>query len=422
MMIEAIYDAFLNSAGVSTDTRTIVPGSLFVALKGERFDANELVPQALELGASAVITSDARFASEPRAFVVEDTLVALQQLAKLHRSKLKCPIVGITGTNGKTTTKELVTAVLSKKYKTVATKGNLNNHIGVPLTILGIGADCEMAVVEMGANHPGEIAALTEISKPNVGLITNVGMAHILGFGSFEGVVKTKSELYDSLRSSKGTIFVDPNNPYLTKLTEGYRNIVSYVSGYVKERKELLELCWKCDDSEYSVQTNLSGAYNLQNALAAITVGMHFKVPAADINAAIEEYIPKNNRSQIYQTERNRLVVDAYNANPSSMNAALDNLFDSDASNKVVVLGGMKELGHEEERQHKLVLDRLAAMRLDKVILIGPEFMRFKQLYSMFEFFATNQDSIPALKQLEHKYILVKGSNSNRLTDLIEFL
>lgn len=433
-MIKELYQAFLSSKGISTDTRTIVPGSIFIALKGEHFDANDMVGAALEKGAAAVVTTNTDFGGRSDAFVVDDTLRTLQLLATEHRQHLTCPVVGITGTNGKTTTKELVTAVLSKKYNVCATKGNLNNHIGVPLTILSIPTNCPMAVVEMGASHPSEIEQLAAIAQPTSGLITNVGMAHILGFGSFEGVKRTKAELYAQLKKTHGTIFLDTHNEHLVGMLGTYDNVVPYVEGSVTEASELLTMQWtqpktesaELDQQTYELHTHLAGRYNRVNVLAAATVGLFYGVEPELINQAIEAYVPTNSRSQVQQTQRNRLVVDAYNANPSSMEAALDNLQESTAEHKAVILGAMRELGAEQDPQHIKVLQRLAAMNanknLDNAILIGPEFGKFKAQYPKFLFFDQTAEARDAAAALQGKYILVKGSNSNKLTQLIDVL
>lgn len=425
--IEELYEAFRRSTGVSTDTRTISAGSLFIALRGANFDANTMVGRALELGAACVVTTDKSFAGDPRAYVTDDTLATLQDLARERRRHLKIPVIGITGTNGKTTTKELTTAVLSKKFKTVATKGNLNNHIGVPLTVLSIPDEAEMAVVEMGASHPGEIAALVTISQPTAGLVTNVGIGHIEGFGSFEGVKRTKAELYDYLRRTGGTVFIDPKNKDLAQMLGEYGNTIPYLDGgIVDEAAETLDMRWAAEDGSGErwrhVTTHLLGKYNLPNALAAITVGRHFGVSDNDAAEAIGQYEPTNGRSQIVQTRRNRLVVDAYNANPTSMGAALDNFAAHKAEHKCVILGAMRELGPLQDEQHAKVLERLKAMSLDQAILIGPEFAKFAKDYPEFSFFNATPEAAEAAKAMSGKYVLIKGSNSNKLSQLVELL
>lgn len=421
--IEDLYKAFLASTGVSTDTRTITKGSLFVALKGDNFDANTMVAQALDRGAAFVVTSNTDFDSDPRAFITTDTLKTLQDLASYHRQQLSIPVVGITGTNGKTTTKELTAAVLSQKYRTVATKGNLNNHIGVPLTILSITPDAQAAVVEMGASHPGEIAQLAAIAQPSMGLVTNVGVAHIQGFGSFEGVKQTKAALYKQLIATNGTAIYDPDNDDIVAMVEDYENIVPYIAAKaVNPESETLDIEWADASRAHFVNTNLCGDYNLKNAQAAITVGLLLGVEPDKIDEAISSYIPTNGRSQVLQTKRNHVIVDAYNANPSSMNAALDNFARRPADHKCVILGAMRELGTEQDPQHLSILQRLTALHLDAAILIGPEYAKFKDQFPDFTYFDATPDAIPEVQKLAGKYILLKGSNSNKLSQLTESL
>lgn len=421
--IEDLYKAFLSSTGVSTDTRTITPGSLFVALKGDHFDANTMVAQALDRGAAFVVTSNSDFDSDPRAFISTDTLKTLQELATFHRKQLSIPVIGITGTNGKTTTKELTAAVLSQKYKTTATKGNLNNHIGVPLTILSITSDAQAAVIEMGASHPGEIAQLAAIAQPSMGLVTNVGIAHIQGFGSFEGVKQTKAALYKQLIATNGTAIYDPDNDDIVDMVVDYDNIVPYIAAKaVNPESETLDIEWADASRAHFVNTHLCGDYNLKNAQAAITVGLLLGVEPDKIDEAIASYVPTNGRSQVLQTSRNHVIVDAYNANPSSMNASLDNFARHAADHKCVILGAMRELGVEQGPQHLHILQRLAALHLDAAILIGPEYAKFKEQFPDFTYFDATPDAIPEVQKLSGKYILLKGSNSNKLSQLTEYL
>lgn len=421
--IEDLYKAFLSSTGVSTDTRTITPGSLFVALKGDNFDANTMVAQALDRGAAFVVTSNTDFDSDPRAFISTDTLKTLQELAAYHRQQLSIPVIGITGTNGKTTTKELTAAVLSQKYKTVATKGNLNNHIGVPLTILSITSDAQAAVIEMGASHPGEIAQLAAIAQPSMGLVTNVGIAHIQGFGSFEGVKQTKAALYKQLIATNGTAIYDPDNDDIVSMVEDYDNIVPYIAAKaVNPESETLDIEWADATRAHFVNTHLCGDYNLKNAQAAITVGLLLGVEPDKIDSAIASYVPTNGRSQVLQTSRNHVIVDAYNANPSSMNASLDNFARHAADHKCVILGAMRELGVEQDPQHLRILQRLADLHLDAAILIGSEYAKFKDQFPNFTYFDTTPEAVPEVQKLSGKYILLKGSNSNKLSQLTESL
>ncbi len=418
--MEDLYKAFARSSGVSTDTRTMSAGCLFVALKGANFDGNALVGQAFERGAAYAVTSDTSYANDERAYVCEDTLATLQDLAASHRRRMGIPVVGITGTNGKTTTKELIAAVLQKKYRTAATRGNLNNHIGVPLTVLSIKPEDEIAVVEMGASHLHEIADLVKIAQPSAGLITNVGIGHIEGFGSFEGVKKTKGELYDYLKRRLGIVFIDSTNRNLTEMLGAYSNTVEYSRGAVKQTGE--DTLTVCIDGIGEIKTKLTGQYNLANILAAATVGAYYGIEPQDIHDAISEYKPTNSRSQIVETGRNHLIVDAYNANPSSMSAALDNLESSSRPNKAVILGAMRELGEEQDTQHEKVLLRLERMGLRSAILIGPEFKKFSAQHPDFLFFDRTEDARETAKRLTGLCILVKGSNSNKLTTLLDAL
>lgn len=422
--IEQLYQAFLKSSGVSTDTRNIPAGALFIALKGQNFDANTMIDEAFQKGAAFAVTSNPQFATDQRVFFTPDTLKTLQELAAHHRAQLQIPVVGITGTNGKTTTKELIAAVLSTKLKTAATKGNLNNHIGLPLTILSITPSDQIAVIEMGASHPGEIAQLAAIAQPTIGLVTNVGLAHIQGFGSLQGVKDTKAALYRQLISTGGTAVYDPDNDDIVDMIAGYDNIVPYAAAKkLPSQNETLSFEWADPSNAYHVDTNLCGDYNIKNAQAAITIGLLNGIDPADINSAIQNYIPTNGRSQALQTGRNHLIVDAYNANPSSMNAAIDNFQDRPNNAKCVILGAMRELGPEEDPQHLNILNRLAAINdLDTAILIGPEFFKFKDRFPNFQFFLQTADAEPAARQLAGKYILLKGSNSNHLDKLVASL
>lgn len=431
MNIEKLYEAYLASKGISTDTRTIEEGTMFVALKGENFDANTMVAQAFEKGANHVLTTDSAYQNNPRATVVPDTLIALQQLASYHRDQLDIPVIGITGTNGKTTTKELVSAVLRMKYNVYNTKGNLNNHIGVPLSLLSIGNEHDIAVIEMGASHPGEIRDLAAIVKPTAGLITNVGIAHIQGFGSFDGVKKTKGELYSQLKSTNGTVFINATNEHLVDMLGDYEHTISYgtdmeqclVDGHVVEMSETLNFEWRYNDGNYkTVKTHLTGAYNLENALAAATVGCFYGVPEADICEAISNYQPSNNRSQIVVTSRNRLVLDAYNANPSSMNASIDNFASLPGENKTLVLGAMRELGTEQDAQHLAIMEKIEKLGFTSVYLIGDEFKKFDTRYPNYKIVSTAEELFDDMHQLSERYILIKGSRSNKLEVLTDKL
>lgn len=432
MKIEELYDVFLRSHCVTTDSRAITPGAIFFALRGEHADGNRYALQALQDGAAIAVVDDPALASEPRCMWVEDVLKTLQDLASLHRSHLSLPIVGITGTNGKTTTKELVSAVLSRRYRTAATRGNFNNHLGVPLTLLSIPADAEVAIVEMGANHPGEIEFLCRIADPDMGLITNVGRAHLEGFGSFEGVVRTKTELYRHLAAKGGTLFVNADNDLLMeqvaalptspkRVTYGNK-AEAMVHGSNVGNDPYLHFYFEVGDNVYNVRTHLLGAYNFDNCMAAVAVGLHLGVDPWDIKQAIEEYIPKNQRSEYKESTRgNRLYLDCYNANPSSMAAAIASFRGMHGT--MAIIGGMHELGTAEHEEHRRVVEQLEACGLDRVLLVGPEWASLPHPDSMLLF--PDTDSVRTWLQ-EHPVaeatILVKGSNTNRLWTLEELL
>lgn len=428
-MIEKLYNAYLASRRVTTDSRAITPGCLFFAFRGATFDGNAFVPQALEQGAALCITTDPQYSSDPRCVVVDDVLETLQQLARHHRKQLTIPVVGITGTNGKTTTKELVHAVLARRYRTSATAGNFNNHLGVPLTLLAIPANAEIAIVEMGANHLGEIEFLCSIADPDCGLITNVGRAHLEGFGSFEGVIRTKTELYRHLAAKQGLLFVNADNPILMeqagkekKLTYG-RDAGADVRGTLVGCDPYLHFYFEVGDNVYNVHSNLLGAYNFDNAMAAVAVGRHFGVEPFDIKEAIEQYTPSNNRSQFKRTDRNALYLDCYNANPSSMAAAVESFRQLKADRKVAIIGGMHELGADERNEHKKLVDTLTAANLEQCLLVGPEFDGIALPGNMLLFADT--DALRAhlqQKPLGGATVLVKGSNTNRLWTLEEIL
>lgn len=429
--MDELYEIYKRCNGISTDTRNIAEGSLFVALKGANFDANTMIDKALSTGAAHVITSNRDFAGNSRATVVDDTLLTLQKLAAHHRRQLDIPIVGLTGTNGKTTTKELISSVLRKKYNVCATKGNFNNHIGVPLSLLSITDDCDIAVIEMGANHPGEIRDLVSIVRPTAGLITNVGIAHIEGFGSFEGVKRTKAELYDQLKADGATIFINATNDNLVGMLGDYDRCISYgtdadtcfVDGHITNRAETLHFEWRHSGAAYrAVETHLTGAYNLENALAAAAVGTYFDVPEAEICEAIALYEPTNSRSQIVVTQRNRVIMDAYNANPSSMTASVDNFASLQGDNKTLILGAMRELGAESHDRHAALLERIAALGFTSVYLVGEEFSEFSTQYADYHFYTCVDEVVPEVGKMSSRYVLVKGSNSTKLGSLLEHL
>ena len=431
MRIEEIYSRFRECSGVTTDSRKCGPGLMFFALKGERFDGNEFVSGALEQGCKYAVMDNAGMydASDSRMILVDNVLVALQQVAAYHRRQLGTMTIGITGTNGKTTTKELTNAVMSTTYSILCTQGNLNNSIGVPLTVLGLTPEHEYAIVEMGASHPGDIKELVEISQPDFGLITNVGKAHLLGFGSFEGVKRTKGELYDWLREHDGTAFVNRDNEHLQQMCKGLP-VIEYgkpgqngllVEGEVLECNPFVKFRWRSRGGEWhTVQTNLIGAYNVDNALAAITVGLHFGVSEQDASAAVAGYKPQNNRSQLTETGRNHLVVDAYNANPTSMAAALENFSMIKADNKMLILGDMRELGEVSQTEHKRIVEDLQKYGFTDVWLVGEEFAK-AAAGSGFRLFPDVEAVKEALLStpVNGFTILIKGSNSIGLTKIL---
>ncbi len=418
-----LYNIFLNSTGITTDSRDCPEGSIFFALKGETFDGNKYAGAALEKGCAYAVVDEAEYATDDRFILVPDVLTALQQLANEHRRALGTRIIGVTGTNGKTTTKELIAAVLSKKYNVLYTQGNFNNHIGVPKTLLRLTKEHEIAVVEMGANHPGEIKTLVNIVEPDYGIITNVGKAHLEGFGSFEGVIKTKGELYDFLRQKGGSkVFIDADNEHLAGIAHDLE-LIKYgvksdagtlaVKGEVIACDPFLRFRWNGGE----VNTHLIGAYNIYNMLAAATIGMHFGVTPAQINEALTEYVPSNNRSQLTVTENNKLVVDTYNANPTSMMAALENFTLMTMPSKMAILGSMGELGAVSRDEHQRIVNYLTQHGYNDVWLVGKEFGKIECNYRKFA-------DVEAVKQellshpLKDQCILIKGSNTMRLFEL----
>ena len=385
------------SISISTDTRNLPAGCVFFALHGANFDGNKFAKQALESGASLAVIDNPEYALPQGTLLVEDTLLALQELARAWRRELGLPIIGITGTNGKTTTKELLATVLSTKYNLHYTQGNLNNQIGVPLTLLQITRAHEMAIVEMGASHPGDIKELVDIAEPNCGLITNVGRAHLEGFGSFEGVQQTKKELYDYLRENQGLIFRNTDNPYLAQMA-GDLKTVAYTTG-------------KMPDG-----THLVGEYNAENVSAAICVGEHFGISREQALEAIRQYVPTNNRSQKMQTDNNQLIVDAYNANPTSMQAAI-NAFKGDT----YILGAMRELGEYSHLEHQNIVNMLAERKADVVFLVGEEYMQTTSPYPVFENVEQLHKHFEE-QPLKGKNILLKGSRSTQMEKLLDVL
>lgn len=426
MEIEELYNRFTECNGLTTDSRHCPEGSMFLALKGETFNGNAFAAQSLAQGCRYAVVDEPQYASpeNPRIILVDNCLETLQKLANYHRRRLGTRMIGVTGTNGKTTTKELIATVLGEKFKVLYTQGNFNNHIGVPLTLLRLKPEHEMAVIEMGANHPGEIKTLVHIAEPDYGIITNVGKAHLEGFGSFEGVIRTKGELYDFLREKgNATIFIQNENPYLNKIAVGL-TCVRYgqtpgldVTGKVVACSPFLHFSWTAEGISHDVQTHLIGAYNLDNALAAVAIGRYFGVEDTKICHALSLYVPQNNRSQLVHTASNTLIVDAYNANPTSMMAALENFRQMEAAHKVAILGDMKELGEGSHEEHQKVVDFLKECGFERVMLVGPE---FGGTVSSFEHYkdVKEVEALLAIHPLQGCCILVKGSNSMKLSEL----
>ena len=442
MEISELYKIFTEHPVVTTDSRDCPAGSLFFALKGASFNGNKFAAVALEKGCAYAVVDESEYATDPRCLLVDDCLHTLQQLALMHRRTLGTRIIGITGTNGKTTTKELTAAVLQEKYNVLYTAGNFNNDIGVPKTLLRLKPEHEVAVVEMGASHPGDIKTLVDIVEPDYAIITNVGRAHLQGFGSFEGVVRTKGELYDFMRQNRfadnasntplqpeRTVFIDNDNPHLNGIANGL-NLVRYgcadadnlyVQGRVTGCEPTLNFEWHsaADATWHAVNTHLIGTYNIANMLAAATIGLYFGVSAQQIDHALSGYVPSNNRSQFEQTKDNRLIVDAYNANPTSMAAALDNFAQIKAEHKMVIIGDMKELGEVSHDEHQKIVDMLKASDIETVWLVGAEFEHCDtpQSFRLFDNVEQVKEAIAADKP-QGRYILVKGSNSTKLFEL----
>lgn len=427
MSIIDLYDLFIHNPQITTDSRNCPKGSIFFALKGDKFDGNQYAGKALASGCVYAVIDNPDYYIGERTILVDNVLKTLQQLAHHHRKVLGLPIIGITGTNGKTTTKELLAAVLSTKFNLLYTEGNFNNHIGVPLTLLRLTHDHEMAVIEMGASHPGDIKELVDIVHPNYGIITNVGRAHLEGFGSFEGVIRTKGELYDYIRRSKGKIFIKKENEYLQSIAKGIEQITygngddAFASGQVVSCDPFLVFNWKQQGKLHTVETHMIGSYNLDNVLAAVAVGRFFKIPAERISRAIAAYAPTNNRSQFKKTENNELIIDAYNANPSSMKVALDNFITMPVQPKAIILGDMRELGPTSDELHAEVVEQIKKGQFDKVFLCGEHFSKVGKEFSPF---ATTEAMTEELRRqpLKGYHILIKGSHSMGLEKLADIL
>lgn len=424
--IEQFYDLYKKNPSIQTDTRKLKKGDIFFALKGPNFNGNSFTQKALDLGASLVVIDEKEFEVAGKTLLVDDALTALQQLALYHRKQFsEVPFIAITGSNGKTTTKELIHAVLSGAFKTYTTEGNLNNHIGVPLTILRIKPDAQMAVIEMGANHLNEIAAYCTIALPTHGIITNCGKAHLEGFGSIEGVRKGKGELFDYLRSiPHGVAFVMWDYDYLQEMSKGISGIIKYgtseahVMGEVEKNEPLLEIKITQGLNDAVIRTNLVGEYNLPNVLAAVAVGSYFKVPDEKIISAIENYAPSNSRSQLIERGTNKIILDAYNANPSSMKLAIENFSKLQAPSKVLMLGGMAELGTESLHEHRLIIDTIKKYNWKNVVLVGGDFLKTGHDFQSFET-AAQAKAWFQQQNFENTYFLIKGSRSMRMEEVM---
>ncbi|HVY74310.1 MAG TPA: UDP-N-acetylmuramoyl-tripeptide--D-alanyl-D-alanine ligase [Puia sp.] len=428
---ESLYTIYLQHPRIYTDSRKLSTGDLFFALKGDNFNGNRFAAEALEKGAAYAVVDENPVQPNDRLLVVPDVLKSLQDLAAHHRSRFSIPFIAITGSNGKTTTKELVHAVLSTSYRTYTTEGNLNNHIGIPLTILKIKSDAELAVIEMGANHIGEIAGYCRYARPTHGIITNIGKAHLEGFGGIAGVRKGKGELYDWLRGQSGTAFVMWGYADLREMSEGIREVISYgtkeawLTGVAEDapgdsEKHLRVRLTSCSP-EIIIQTHLTGKYNLPNVLAAAAVGTYFKIEPAKIRASIEAYQPSNSRSQIVQQGSNTIVLDAYNANPSSMKAAIENFAGFPAKEKILVLGAMMELGPGSLQEHEEIVKLISSYPWKDVLLVGGDFLKIKHPYRSF---ANSTAAGEWLKSagLTNTSLLVKGSRSMAMEKVVSHL
>ena len=424
-MLEKLYSIFLNHSEVCIDTRTINSGCIFFALKGPNFNANEFAIKALEQGASYAVVDEEKYVLDQRYILVPDVLKCLQELANYHRKRLNCPVLAITGTNGKTTSKELIYAVLNQKYRTSATKGNLNNHIGVPLSLLTITKDTEIAIIEMGANHEGEIDFLCTIAEPDIGIITNIGKAHLEGFGSIEGVLRTKTELYRYLNDAEGIVFYKDNQQNLIEQLPNKSINIAY--GQLNDSKYIIK--FNNAQSFVSIITKgvliksqLIGDYNFDNIALSIAIGLHFDLEINDIKKGIEKYIPTNNRSQLIQTKNNTILLDAYNANPMSVEKAIHNMINIDHNHKVLILGDMFELGEDSDKEHINIINHCLGAGFSNVYLVGEAFIKVNN---------TNYPSFSSSRQLiEHltknpisdAFILIKGSRGMKLEKMVQHL
>jgi len=424
-MIAHLHSLLLSSTGVCTDTRKLIKGNIYFALKGPSFDGNKFALQAMQNGALAAVVDDSSIKGE-NIYLVENVLTTLQHLATYHRQALKTPVIGLTGSNGKTTTKELISRVLGSSYNVLFTEGNLNNHIGVPLTLLRLNSEHQIAVIEMGANHQGEIQ---EIALPNFGLITNIGKAHLEGFGGIDGVIKGKTELYRHLMENDGVIFCRRNNELLTNNLNHYQKVIFYstqpdvcIYGEISAPASVVKFNWFENHNRIDeITTHLTGDYNLENLVAAVCIGRYFNVTPEKIKSAIEGYIPENQRSQIEISGSNTIIIDAYNANPSSMEAALKNLSENYDGNKVIILGEMLELGQDANAEHQHIVDLLSSMEKDLLILVGENFLH-TTLNDHALRFKTSEDACNYLQNhaINESTILVKGSRGSKMEKVLD--
>jgi UDP-N-acetylmuramoyl-tripeptide--D-alanyl-D-alanine ligase len=433
MNVKDLYSIFQFHSNIITDSRKEGKNSIFFALKGDKFNGNEFAEIAINHGCSYAIIDEKKYQKDLRFILVDSVLKTLQDLAKYHRSQLNIPVIGITGTNGKTTTKELIKSVLSKKYNTLATLGNLNNHIGVPLSLLSITKETEIAIIEMGANHIGEIAELCEIAQPYFGLITNIGKAHLEGFGSIEGVIETKKALYDYLENHSGVAFVNDDDETLKYLSKNIPQI-SYgcdqhndFIGKLNESNPFLAIKWDRGNAKIlgnKIQTKIIGDYNFDNIMASIAIGSFFNVHPDEIKNALESFEPTKNRSQLLNTETNMVILDAYNANPTSMNASIINFSRMNSLEKVAIIGDMFELGKESSLEHKIIIDLLKNQSFKQVILVGSIFSSLENIFSEFLYFKDVEQASQYLKEnpIKNSSVLVKGSRSVQLEKIVELL
>ncbi len=425
MEIATLYNFFLQYPSIQTDTRKLKQGDLFFALKGDNFNGNLFAKQALQLGATYAIIDEAVDFEDERLIATSDVLITLQDLAKYHRQQFNIPFLAITGSNGKTTTKELVNEVLSTSLKTYTTKGNLNNHIGIPLTILSVKKDAAIAVIEMGANHQKEIEGYCTYTLPTHGIITNCGKAHLEGFGGVEGVKKGKGELFDYLRKNKGIVFIMNDYDYLVEMSKGIPNIKTYgttnaaIVGVADTNKQLLEVTMVKGTDIQQIHTNLVGAYNLPNVLAAVAVGKYFNVPDEKIKMALENYVPSNSRSQLIEKDGNKIILDAYNANPTSMKAAIENIAAMQNNNKILLLGGMMELGTESIAEHTAIVNLINQYQWKAVVLVGGDFKNIAHPYIYFENAAEAKQWLHQ-QPIENSVLLVKGSRSMQMEKVLK--